>query len=413
MITYFGTPLLVLSLLASSVFGADKTLSWSELVTKTKENNEELLSSQRNLQSSEYSVKGSYYNYMPQVSASASANRGSTADDYGVALTATQNVFSGFSDAGKVAQNKASYDLAKAALQTTQAKVSYDLKAAVADLVYAQNYVKLAKGIIDRRELNLKMVQLRFDGGRENKGSLLLSKAYLEDARLDFLQATQELSVAQSRIAKILGEEDMNNYVLNGKVPVTVPSETNPDFQKLVLDTPVYKSAIAQEDISKAGVTQSESGFYPSLNLSATTGKSGTSWYPDQDRWSVGASISMPIFNGGRDYFSTRSSLESLKASTLTRSSTLKDQLVKLKDTYVSYVQAVQKLKVDGAYVEAAEAREKISRQKYNNGLSTFDDWDLIESDLIKRQKSLLQSERDRIVSEAAWEQVQGKGVLQ
>lgn len=413
MITYFGTPLLVLSLFASSVFAADKSLSWSELVAKTKENNEELLSSQRNLQSSEYSMKGSYYNYMPQVSASASASRGSSADDYGVALTATQNVFSGFSDAGKVAQNKANYDLARVSLQTTQAKVSYDLKAAVADLVYAQNYVKLAKGIIDRRELNLKMVQLRFDGGRENKGSLLLSKAYLEDARLDYLQATQELSVAQSRIAKILGEEDMNNYILNGKVPVTIPSETNPDFQKLVLDTPVYKSAIAQEDISKAGLTQSESGFYPSLNLSATTGKSGTSWYPDQDRWSVGASISMPIFNGGRDYFSTRSSLESLKASTLTRSSTLKDQLVKLKDTYVSYVQAVQKLKVDGAYVEAAEAREKISRQKYNNGLSTFDDWDLIESDLIKRQKSFLQSERDRIVSEAAWEQVQGKGVLQ
>ena len=69
-------------------------------------------------------------------------------------------------------------------------------------------------------------------------------------------------------------------------------------------------------------------------------------------------------------------------------------------------------MKVDSAYVEAAEAREKISRQKYNNGLSTFDEWDLIESDLIKRQKSLLLSERDRVVAEAAWEQVQGKGVL-
>ncbi len=413
MITFFGAPLLVLSLCTSSVFGADKDLSWSEFVTRAKENNEELLSAQRDLQSSEYSVKGSYYNYLPQVSASASASRGGTEDDYGVTLTATQNVFSGFSDAGKVAQNKANYDLARTSLQSTQAKVSYDLKSAVADLVYAQNYVKLAKGIIDRRELNLKMVQLRFDGGRENKGSLLLSKAYLEDARLDYLQATQELSVAQSRIAKTLGEEDVNSYILNGKVPVTIPSETKPDFQKLVLDTPVYKAATAQEDVSKASVTQSESGFYPSLNLSATTGKSGPSWFPDQESWSVGASLSMPIFNGGRDYFSTRRSLESLKASTLTKSSTLKDQLVKLKDTYVSYVQAVQKLKVDGAYVEAAEAREKISRQKYNNGLSTFDDWDLIESDLIKRQKSFLQSERDRVVSEAAWEQVQGKGVLQ
>lgn len=408
-----GTSFFVFTFLASAGQGADKVLSWSEFVTRAKSNNEELLSSERSLQSSGYSVKGSYSNYFPQLSASVSATQG-TSDDYGVSLTATQNVFSGFQDSGKIAQSKANYDLAKNSLQTTQAKVSYDLKSAVADLVYAQNYVKLAKGIIERRELNLRMVQLRFDGGRENKGSLLLSKAYLEDARLDYLQATQDLSVAQSKLAKILGEEDPQSYILNDTVPVMAPPADGAlDFHKLVLETPSYKSAIAQEELSKATLTQSESGFYPTLSLSATTNQYGTTWYPDQNRWSVGATLSFPLFNGGRDYYSTRSSMESLKASTLTKSSTLKDQVVKLKDAYVAYVQAVQKLKVDNAYVDAAEVREKVSRQKYNNGLSSFDDWDVIESDLIKRQKSYLQSERDRIVSEAAWEQAQGKGVLQ
>jgi hypothetical protein len=48
----------------------------------------------------------------------------------------------------------------------------------------------------------------------------------------------------------------------------------------------------------------------------------------------------------------------------------------------------------------------------YNNGLITFTDWDIIENDLILRQKSLLQTERDRVVAEAAWEQVQGLGVI-
>lgn len=408
-----GTSFLIATFLASAGVASDKTLSWSEFVSKTKENNEELLASERSLRSSEYSVKGSYSNYFPQLSASVSASRG-TSDDYGVALTASQNVFSGFQDSGKIAQIRANFDLAKSNLQTTQAKISYDLKAAVADLVYAQNYVKLAKGIIERRELNLKMVQLRFDGGRENKGSLLLSKAYLEEARLDYLQASQDLTVAQSKLAKILGEEDLQSYVLNDKVPLMMPSaDASVDFQKLVLETPAYKTAMAQEALSKASLTQSEAGFYPTLNLSATTSQYGTTWYPNQDRWSVGATLSFPLFNGGRDYYSTRSSMESLKASKLSKSSALKEQVVKLKDAYVSYVQAVQKLKVDDAYVDAADTREKISRQKYNNGLSTFDDWDVIESDLIKRQKSFLQSERDRIVAEAAWEQAQGKGVLQ
>ena len=40
-------------------------------------------------------------------------------------------------------------------------------------------------------------------------------------------------------------------------------------------------------------------------------------------------------------------------------------------------------------------------------------DWDIIENDLINRQKAYLQTKRDRISAEASWEQTQGKGVFQ
>jgi outer membrane protein TolC len=56
--------------------------------------------------------------------------------------------------------------------------------------------------------------------------------------------------------------------------------------------------------------------------------------------------------------------------------------------------------------------RADIARTKYNNGLMTFENWDIIENDLIQRQKSFLQGQRDRVVAEAAWEQAQGKGVI-
>jgi outer membrane protein len=72
----------------------------------------------------------------------------------------------------------------------------------------------------------------------------------------------------------------------------------------------------------------------------------------------------------------------------------------------------VEKLKVDQAFLDAAKTRADIARTKYNNGLMTFENWDIIENDLIQRQKSFLQSQRDRVVAEAAWEQAQGKGVI-
>ena len=279
--------LLVSSLLIPAPSWAiEKNLSWPDFVKKASEANEDLQASMRSLQASEYQSKSSYSNYFPQLTAAVSANRGTT-DDYGVSLTATQNIFAGFQDSGKAAQSKANYDIARANLQTARAKTSYDLKSAVADLLYAQNYVKLSQSIMERRELNLRMVQLRFDGGRENKGSLLLSKAYLEDARLDHLQAVQDLFVAQTQLAKVLGDEDGNEYSFTGRIPTTEPpADQSIDYKNLVLETPTYKNAIAQEELSKASLTLAEAGFYPSLNLSASSSQYGTSWYPDQNKWS-------------------------------------------------------------------------------------------------------------------------------
>ena len=74
--------------------------------------------------------------------------------------------------------------------------------------------------------------------------------------------------------------------------------------------------------------------------------------------------------------------------------------------------EAVQRLEVDRAFVEAALAREKIAKEKYNNGLLSFEDWDIIENDLISRQKALLLSEKNRVTAEAAWEKSRGVGVF-
>src|SRR5690606_37730134 len=134
-------------------------------------------------------------NFFPQISANLSYNETLNSTDegpqpeYAVGLTATENLFSGFQDSARVSQSKAQLTLARVAYQNVKAKVSSDLKSALARLQFAQSYIQLSRSIIERRELNLKTVRLRFTSGRENRGSVLLSQAYLEDARLEYLKA--------------------------------------------------------------------------------------------------------------------------------------------------------------------------------------------------------------------------------
>lgn len=129
-------------------------------------------------------------------------------------------------------------------------------------------------------------------------------------------------------------------------------------------------------------------------------------------RWSFGVTLSLPLFNGGKDLYTTQSASSLLRAAYFNQAHVDRTLLAKLQQLSASYEEAVQQLAVDQDFVQAAQVRAEIGRQKYNNGLLNFEDWDTIESDLIVRQKNVLQGQRDRIVNEAAWEQALGKGVL-
>jgi outer membrane protein TolC len=312
-----------------------------------------------------------------------------------------------------VSQAKAEADEAVASLQQTKAKVSSDLKTAYENVYYAREARKLSDEIIKRRSDNLRLVELRFESGHENKGSVLLSKANLQQANFDRLQADNVQDVSRAQLAKTIGADDAEGFDVAGEVPVQEPPSEEPNFISLATTTPDHHQAIARESQAEAAVTIARSGFFPSLNLTGTLGRQGTpSEGTRTDRWSVGAGISFPLFGGGKDYYSTQSASASYQAASSTRLDTDRDLLATLRSAFVRYREAVEKLKVDESFLQAARVRADIARNKYNNGLITFDDWDIIENDLISREKNFLTSGRDRVTAEAAWEQAQGKGAL-
>lgn len=401
------------------------SLTWSESLSKASVGNPDLGSAESTLKANQEAERAAYSDYLPQLSANLNYSQGNsmssgsldlggsdaTSTTYTANLTATQNLFAGFEDKARVDQAKGNTELAKATLEGTKSQVSYDLKSAFASLNYAQSYVSLSADIIKRRESNLRLVQLRFESGRENRGSVMLSKAYLEQSKYDRLQAQNAVESAKIQLAKILGMEDHDDLAVAGEVPLNEPP-ASPDFHGLAGQNPELKQAAAREKIAAAGLTLAQAGFYPTLNLTGTTADVGPDWFPNRNRWSVGLALAIPLFNGGRDYYGTKSAKENLRAASYARQSGRGTALTKLKQSYATYLEAALKVSVDQSFVQASTEREKIAREKYNNGLQTFEDWDLIENDLISRQKSLLQTLRDRVTAEASWEQVQGKGSL-
>lgn len=393
-------------------------LTFEESVALAAQHNAGLRNAKANLLAAEERARAAYSGFLPQLSGTVSYNDTSgsaistigSASDYTTGLTLTQNLFAGFQDRARVEQGSANIQSASAALVNSKAQLSRDLKAAYAGLLYAQDNVKLSTDILRRREENVRLVELRFENGRENKGAYLLTRASVAQARLDQLQAQQGLVSAQTQLANITGQS-LGPTQAASTVPVAAPP-TAPDFGALVQQTPDVLDAAARERLARADVQLARAGFYPTANVSATVARDGETWYPTGDRRSVNASVSIPLFSGGRDYYGVRGALAASDAAKANRESVEGQILVQLTQSYASYVESVERLNVDREFLTATDTRANIARARYQNGLISFDEWDRAENDLIQRQRALLASSRDRVNAEAAWEFAQGRGVI-
>lgn len=397
---------------------AGEVLTWEESVRQAAAVNPDLRAARDNLSAADMDVRGAGSGFLPKLTGSAAktdtnavTTTTTSTPDYSAALTASQNLFAGFRDQAGVAQARANRAVAEANLRTARARLSFDLKSAFAALRSADDALVLSADILKRREQNLRLVELRYESGRENKGSLYLSQATLSQARFELLQAEQALRVAQAQFARVLGRDNPQTLHVAGDVPIAVPPR-EVDFSQAVQETPDQQRALAQVEAAKAGVDIALSTFWPSLDLSGTASRSGNDWFPDDRRNSVSLGLTVPIFSGGKDYYGVRSASARESAAEATREGLIRQLRAQLEQSHANYAQAVVKLGVDEDFLKAASARAEIARSKYSNGLMSFEDWDIIENDLISRQKAVLQSRRDRVTAEAAWEQALGTGAI-
>lgn len=392
--------------------------SWQRSIELLKTNNSSYKAAEYTFQSTESLETSSRSGFWPSLTGSLSYDKSggaSTSSDsdnlYSATLSLNQNLFAGLKDTYSSRQAQARTRAASFVFQTTKAKISYEFTEAYQSVLTAQENLKLTENIVSRRQNNLRLVQLRFEGGRENKGSVFLSEAYLAQAKYEKLLAQNSLDLVRTTLAHQLGIS-AEEIKLDQEVPLLNSPPTPPNFDEIARITPAFQQAIANLDADVAAVGLARASFFPTLSLYGSVGRNDLHFFPEKERWSVGASLSIPLFNGGRDWASLQSAKFTREASGQNKSSANQTEVQNLKSNYQKMIESLEKLKVDESFQKAAMVRADVARNQYNNGLITFNDWDTIENDLILRQKNFLQSKKQRVLSEAAWKQALGEGVL-
>jgi outer membrane protein len=407
---------------ASAETGPPKTrLNWEQCVRIALANNPDLQVFRDDVLNSDAVRRGAYSQLYPQIAVSFDATRSYTgaflgapesyANQYNGQISLSQTIFNGFLTAGNISQARAQLALAFANLDSQKALTSFDLKTAFAQVIYAQEDVKVAQQVVDVNQSNTRLVKLLYDSGNEDLGSYRLTRAQLDQAIFSYDQAVRNVEVSDDQLVTILGEDLPRPIEAVGTL-ATGPLPVKPDFHALAVQTPAYFQHRAQVDASAAGITIAQAAFYPSLGFQINANRGGINPLPRQTSASGGFTVSYALFDGGANYFNVRAARASLLASLESLRSGTNDAQLTLAQDFKSLVDAVENERVQQEQLDATSVRYKIAEAEYRNALMSFEDFNNITISYVQALQTMLSTRQSAVNAEATWEQARGLGAI-
>lgn len=405
-----------LLLAGSALASTNDFLTWEQCLDGAKSKSPELTKARSAVRELEYGVASASSGFLPQVNASAGFTKSGSENDAGssesdrtsAGLDLSQDLFAGGGNMAKRKRALAQLQVGNEQYRATLSDVELRTRLAYIEVLNAQELIDLTEKIEERRGNNVRLIQLRFDGGRENAGSLARSKAQFAQAKFESREARRSLTYALRNLAAAMGQMAPASGAL-GMLNAQSPDELM-DLLQLMEQTPDYSIATIQIEASTQGMKVTRSGRFPSVNLNAFTGLGG-----ERDlefgSWSVGVRASMPLFTGNRLRSEVAAAKENIVQSEMDLLDTANSLMATLQQRWNTYADAVESEAVQKGLLDAELLRAEISTAKYKQGLLSFEDWDIIESNLINQGKTHLQRRRTAEVEQARWKNALGWSV--
>jgi outer membrane protein TolC len=251
-------------------------------------------------------------------------------------------------------------------------------------------------------------VTLRYEAGREHKGSLMLSQADLAQAEYDVAAAFRAIELGRRRLTKEMGRPHSAPLKTGGDFALAPPGPEMPDFEGLCGTNPFLRKLAALKEAARWGVKSSQADYFPQIYGSIGVNKVGSGWPARGDEKDIGVRMNWPLYEGGQRVAGVAKSRDILVQTEADEQSGRNGVVLTLTDTWTKFRNAIEQVDVQRKVLAAAEERAKISRAQYSIGLLSFDNWTIIEDSLVRAKNTFLDACWAEGLAEAAWVQARG-----
>jgi multidrug efflux system outer membrane protein len=172
------------------------------------------------------------------------------------------------------------------------------------DVVTARERVALVERQVQTNAELLEVLELRYQRGDATSLDVLQQRQQLASSRAQLPSARLVLQTTEQRLAVLLGRTPTEVVPTAAALPALGAEPVVGTPRDLVDNRPDLRSSAERLDATRDRRWAAYAGFMPTVGLAATAG-----WqfidrgdFTDQTYWNAGASVSVPIFGGGRSW---------------------------------------------------------------------------------------------------------------
>ena len=406
---------LALSLISQNVFAVNLLQALKQAYT----NNPVLNAERENIQVSKEDLNISKSEFLPTVTLSGSKSEEDTkklTDRTGANSSITdvnpksqsvvieQKIFKGFAGIAGLQKSKIGLILADAKLLKVEQEVLYSAIEAYSGLVFANEKLQINEINLNLLERQVETDQARLERGQITLADLAQSESSFAGAQAKFIEAQNETVTAKLEYEKIIGPiTDIDSLSKKLNFDLKIPESLNNAIEISKINGPDLIIARLDYEQSEKDVLIARADLSPSATISLSSTKTDdlSSSYDESEKEIAKATISWPIFKGGKNTASLNRS-----KNLQNRKKLLLDNATRMNDTNVatawSSLQSSRSLLNSVTLqVRAAEIANEGITVEYESGLgrSTLD---VIQSNslLLSSKISMAESERNYLLSQ-------------
>jgi len=407
-------------LLSLSLFSQQSyAVTLSEALLEAYKNNPELNAERENIKISKEDLNISKSEFLPSLTLSSSRSRESTekltnrsganvsstdVDPKTRSITIEQTLFQGFAGIAGFEKNKIGLNLAEAKLLKREQEIIYKAIKAYTGLVSTKEKLDINKKNVNLYERTVETAQARLERGQITLSDLAQSESSLAGAQAKFIQAKNNEVTAKLVYEKVIGSiTNVDSLSKDSDIDFKIPNSLNEAIKISKKNNPDLIIAKLEYEQSEKDVTIAAADLSPSATLSLKSSKTDdlSSSYDEQDKETITATISWPLFKGGKNIASLKKSKNQKNIKKFLFDNAIKSNDTNVASAWSSLQSSKSLLNSVKLQVQAAEIANEGITEEYESGLgrSTLD---VMQSNsiLLNSKISLTDSERNYLLSQ-------------